>query len=101
MPSSEFVFRDKDLYIKVSEGTGDNLLKEDIVNGYVDYYNYDIYQTLDSLENDEPCDGGMELLTDYYQDKFHSDDEVIRETIRINDLLDTSEYELIHYQILP
>ena len=42
MPSSEFVFRVKDLYIKVSEGTGDNLLKEDIVNGYVDYYNYDI-----------------------------------------------------------
>ena len=98
MPSSEFVFRDKDLYIKVSEGTGDNLLKEDIVNGYVDYYNYDIYQTLDSLENDEPCDGGMELLTDYYQDLFHSEDEVIRDVIRINDLPDSSEYELIDYQ---
>lgn len=98
MPSSEFVFRVKDLYIKVSEGTGDNLLKEDIVNGYVDYYNYDIYQTLDSLENDEPCDGGMELLTDYYQDLFHSEDEVIRDVIRINDLPDSSEYELIDYQ---
>ena len=98
MLSSEFVFRVKDLYIKVSEGTGDNLLKEDIVNGYVDYYNYDIYQTLDSLENDEPCDGGMELLADYYQDKFHSEDEVIRDVIRINDLPDSSEYELIDYQ---
>ena len=46
-------------YILVTEGTGDNLLREDIADGYVDYVNYDIgcFEE-DSFVSD---DGGMVL----------------------------------------
>ena len=47
------------LYVLLSEGTGDNLLKEDIEAGYVDYAMYDFGH----FENDEFIreDGGMLL----------------------------------------
>lgn len=59
--------------IKISEGTGDNLLNEDIEAGYVDYINYDIYdpkvlaEDIDSVDSE---DGGMILFTEYVQDKY-------------------------------
>ena len=53
--------------VKISEGSGDNLLDEDIEAGYVDYIYYDTYAmgaTLDEL------DGGMVMLTELFQEKF-------------------------------
>ena len=53
--------------IVISEGSEDNLLKEDYKEGYRDYINYTVY----SLEDDMPeVDGGMMLLKEYVQTKY-------------------------------
>ena len=53
--------------IRIAEGTGDNLLHEDIEEGYVDYIYYEQYK----LEPDMPEeDGGQILLTEMFRDKF-------------------------------
>ena len=65
---------DKKQIIRISEGTGDNLLTEDIDAGYVDY----IYYEQHNLEVDFPeADGGMVMLTELFQDKFKSTKEAI------------------------
>ena len=55
-------------YYKIEEGTGDNLLKEDEQDGYVDYINYEFYKTLQDVYDENAYDGGMYLLKEYYQD---------------------------------
>lgn len=53
--------------IYISEGTGDNLLSEDIEEGYVDYINYEIYMLDNGIcEND----GGMIMLTELFRDEY-------------------------------
>ena len=53
--------------IRISEGSGDNLLDEDIEAGYVDYIYYDQH----SREIDLPeVDGGQVMLTELFRDKF-------------------------------
>ena len=58
--------------IRISVGTGDNLLKEDIEEGYVDYLNYDIFEVDGITETDGPSDGGMILLKDPALKKYTS-----------------------------
>jgi hypothetical protein len=53
--------------IKISEGTGDNLLDEDIEAGYVDYIYYDTY-VVDSDIREH--DGGMVMLKELFREKF-------------------------------
>ena len=55
-------------YYKIEEGTGDNLLKEDLEEGYIDYINYEFYDSLEDINENNPHDGGMFLLKKYYQD---------------------------------
>lgn len=51
--------------IMIAEGTGDNLSREDIADGYVDYINYEQY----TVEQDFPqYDGGMILKTKHLSD---------------------------------
>lgn len=45
-------------FVRVSEGTGDNLLPEDIKRGFEDYVYYDILDEMDG----EVVDGGIVLL---------------------------------------
>ena len=53
--------------VQISEGSGDNLLDEDIEAGYVDYIYYEQYE----LEPGVPeIDGGMVMLTQLFQEKF-------------------------------
>lgn len=53
--------------VRISEGTGDNLLDEDIDAGYVDYIYYEQYDMeYDIVE----ADGGMIMLTELFRDKF-------------------------------
>ncbi len=53
--------------IRVAEGTGDNLLEEDIDAGYVDYIYYDQYL----LDADMPdIGGGVVLLKEMLRDKY-------------------------------
>lgn len=57
----------KNQIVRIAEGTGDNLLDEDIEAGYVDYIYYDQY-------NLEVCipevDGGQIMLTKLFQEQF-------------------------------
>lgn len=46
------------LIMRVAEGTGDNLLREDIAEGYVDYITIDLFR----INEDADPEGGM-LLT--------------------------------------
>lgn len=60
--------------LKISEGTGDNLLEEDSAEGYVDYIYYEQY----SREYGFPeVDGGMVMLTELFRDKYKSTKECI------------------------
>ena len=53
--------------IRIEEGTGDNLLAEDVEQGYVDYIYYEQYE----LAPDMPeCDGGQILLEELFRDKY-------------------------------
>lgn len=60
--------------LRISEGSGDNLLDEDIEAGYVDYIYYDQHE----LENSLPeIDGGMVLLTELFREKFTCTEDAI------------------------
>lgn len=60
--------------IRISEGSGDNLLDEDIEQGFVDYIYYEQY----SREIDFPeVDGGQIMLMELFQDKYKSTKECI------------------------
>lgn len=53
--------------IRIAEGSGDNLLPEDIEDGYVDYIYYEQYE----LSTDMPeVDGGQILLEEMLRDKY-------------------------------
>lgn len=60
--------------IKISEGTGDNLLDEDIDAGYVDYIYYDTYVVDSDIQEH---DGGMVMLKELFRDKFSCTSDAI------------------------
>lgn len=53
--------------VRIAEGSGDNLLDEDIEAGYVDYIYYDQYALEAALPE---RDGGQIMLTERFQEKF-------------------------------
>lgn len=60
--------------IRISEGSGDNLLDEDIDAGYVDY----IYYEQHSVEIDFPeVDSGQVMLTKLFRDQFECTKDAI------------------------
>lgn len=62
--------------VHITEGTGDNLLQEDIEEGYVDYIYYEVFD----LDYDFPeVDGGMVLTTEYVVDM--DELEIVRRTL--------------------
>lgn len=63
-------------FVRINEGTGDNLLSEDEVNGYVDYIMLD-FMEYDGMELIE-TDGAQAMLTELYQEKFESETEVVQ-----------------------
>ena len=58
---------EKKQIVRISEGTGDNLLDEDIAAGYVDYI---YYEQFDVGHDITESDGGQIMLTELFQDKF-------------------------------
>ncbi len=61
--------KSSDIIYEIEEGTGDNLLNEDIEEGYVDYIYYSSYSSLEAYKDGEAeIDGGMILLRKYYID---------------------------------
>jgi hypothetical protein len=60
--------------IRIAEGDGSNLLREDIDNGYVDYIYYEQYE----LNVDMPeVDGGQVMLPKPFHDIFSSMEKCI------------------------
>lgn len=62
---------DDSLIVHIAEGTGDNLLREDIEEGYVDYINFETWQV--SCTGVEESDGGMVLTRTLVRDMRESD----------------------------
>ena len=60
--------------IRIDEGSWDNLTNDDIDQGYVDYIYYEVYNVQQDLPE---VDGGMIMLTEWFQEKFESTKEAI------------------------
>lgn len=80
MVSSNILIWNEDVgFIKINEGTGDNLLPEDEEEGYVDYIMVDgaEYNGYELVESYDSCEGGQAMLTEMYQEMFDSAEDVI------------------------
>ena len=64
--------------IRITEGTGDNLLDEDINEGYVDYIYYEQYDIGDIIDE---SDGGQVMLTELFREKYKSTEECIPDVL--------------------
>lgn len=95
---SDFWVKDKtdNLIIHISEGTGDNLFEDDIIEGYVDYINYSIYESMEDVYKDKEFDGGMVLLKEYYIDL--PLEEIIDRVVDMAEW-NCSDYEIIEVEI--
>ena len=90
MTSRDILIWNKEVgFIKINEGTGDNLLPEDEAQGYVDYIMMDFieYDGIDFYETD----GAQILLTEMYQDMFKDVTEVVQYLID-SDWIPDAEY---------
>ncbi len=87
---------DKAVYIRATEGTGDNLLQEDIDLGYVDYVNYTIYGTLKEAvidDGENEIDGGMVLCSQLVADMYF--DDILTNVLEMTGFTDTENIECI------
>lgn len=66
--------------IRIEEGTGDNLLKEDLDGGYVDYICYEQYLLESGIEE---SDGGMVMLTSLFRDRYRCTGECIPDVLDV------------------
>lgn len=92
MPSALLLWNETEGFIRIGEGTGDNLLKEDIADGYVDYINLDFLKYHEGELKEQ--DGGMVMLKELYQEKFATTYDLI------NYLIVEEEIPDCHYMIL-
>ena len=81
VPSEILIWNKETKFIKISEGSGDNLLREDIAKGFVDYMcidglEYDISGEL--TESYNLVEGGFCMLKELYQEKFKDAKDVIK-----------------------
>ncbi len=72
---------DTEEFLHIYEGTGDNLLKEDISKGYVDYINIDILQYTSDGYLGEVIDGEMLMLKEYYKERYATNEQVISDAL--------------------
>ena len=78
--------------IEIMEGCGDNLLPEDIANGYVDYIYYEQYAMESGMPN---MNGGQVMLTTLFREKYEKTEDCVP------DVLDMAYGSAeIEYQIL-
>lgn len=79
MSSDILIWNAKTDFIKISEGTGDNLLEEDVQLGYQDYIMIDFleYNGCELIETD----GAQIMLYELYQEKFTDAYQVIQHLI--------------------
>ena len=83
-------------YVNMFDGEGINMIETDYDEGFLDYIYFDVYKTLEDY-NTDPClsiDGGMIMLTDYYQNMFNSPKEVVDYVIDTG-FIPECDYEII------
>lgn len=66
--------------VKISEGSGDNLLDEDIEAGYVDYIYYEQYVMDPHMRE---TDGGMVMLTELFQELFKRTEDAVPDVLNM------------------
>lgn len=66
------------LILRVAEGTGDNLLREDRELGYVDYIYYELHEVGHDFDE---VDGGMITTKEYVADTYRDMEEAIPEVL--------------------
>lgn len=71
---------DENQIIRISEGSGDNLLPEDTAEGYVDYIYYEQYELSNGLSE---VDGGQVLLKDMFRDRYGCTEDSIPEVLNM------------------
>ena len=76
MESNILIWNEKVGFIRINEGSGDNLFPEDEDNGYVDYIMVDLFK-YDGYDFTE-VDGAQVMLTEMYQEKFEDATEVVQ-----------------------
>lgn len=81
-------------FLYAAEGTGDNLLHEDIEQGYVDYINIETYtyQDRELIESD----GGMKLMTRMFDDVYEDDengDQLVKDAMDM--MFDSDKYAYV------
>lgn len=86
-----------DYIIIANEGTGDNLLDEDIEAGYVDYIYYTTWHIDDNDITED--DGGMILLKEPFVDLYYEDD-VLNEEKLMDDVVKFHFGEDVKYTLL-
>lgn len=109
------IWNGEDIYISysdkvllIAEGTGDNLWPEDEEEGYVDYFNLELYQKIESIDYvdyDDAIGGGFMMRERLIQEEFAGKtvDEVITEVFRCNgdaDVFDLCAKSKPDYEIL-
>lgn len=60
--------------IRITEGSGDNLLPEDIEEGYTDYIYYEQYELSQGFPE---VDGGQVLLEEMFRDKYSCTEDAV------------------------
>lgn len=60
----------------IAEGCGDNLESEDMEEGYVDYFNIEVYDKNEDCFGE--CGGGFLMMEEYIREKNPSLQEIIR-----------------------
>lgn len=94
MSSNILIWNEKVGFIKINEGSGENLLPEDEVQGYVDYIMLDYieYDGYDFVE----ADGAQVMLAEMYQEKFGDATDVVQYLID-SDWIPDEDYTYLHY----
>lgn len=64
--------------IRIAEGTGDNLLAEDIADGYVDYIYYEQYELGAGMPE---VDGGQIMMDELFRDKYRCTADCIQDVL--------------------
>lgn len=88
---------ERETFIVISEGTGDNLLDEDYEMGLKDYIIYDYFDLVDVFDKQINMIGGMVMYPYLIQEKHDDLADYIEDVVM--DIFDTDVGEL-EYQII-
>lgn len=91
-----FVFDSKEkLFINAAFGSGDNLTRDDIADGYDDYIYIDVFRWNGDMMNPDPLDGGMRLFKKAESDFYDNLESFAKAVLEFLDYEDSDNIELL------